>query len=73
MFEVTHSEWRVWIMFLFSFVYSIAGYKFVYTLMIKLKEYKRYDDENPNNDSEVLLAKRTVMVKNVPPYFSTKY
>jgi hypothetical protein len=44
-FEVANSEWRVWVMLLVSFSYSLIGYWFVYALVIKMKDFKGYEDE----------------------------
>jgi uncharacterized protein YeeX (DUF496 family) len=72
-FEVTYSEWRLWIIFFLTFAYSVAGYRFVYNLVIKMKDLKNYEKEIQDADHDFKLAKRTVMVKNIPSYFSTEH
>ena len=72
-FEVTNSEWRVLVMFLFAFAYSLIGYQFVYSLVIKMKDFKEYEDEIREDDHDFKLAKRTVIIRNIPNYFSTLY
>lgn len=69
-FEVANSEWRVWVMLLVSFSYSLIGYWFVYALVIKMKDFKGYEDEIWEDDHDFKLAKRTVIIRNIPNYFS---
>jgi hypothetical protein len=68
-----YSEWRLWIIFFLVFAYSVAGYRFVYKLVIKMKDLKNYEEEIRDVDHDFKLAKRTVMVKNIPSYFSTMH
>jgi Late exocytosis, associated with Golgi transport len=72
-FEVSKSEWRVWVMLLISFGYSLIGYWFVYALVIKMKDFKDYEDEICEDDHDFKLAKRTVIIRNIPNYYSVLY
>ena len=72
-FEISYSEWRLWLVFFLTFAYSVAGYRFVYSLVIKMKDLKDYEEEIRDDDHDFKLAKRSVMVKNIPSYLATRH
>lgn len=72
-FEITHSHWRIWIMFLISLAYSVIGYRFVYNLVIQLKDFKDYKEEFDQIDNDYQVSKKVVRIRNIPDYLSVAF
>lgn len=72
-FEIKHSNWRIWTMFFISLTYSVVGYRFVYNLVIKLKDFRDYKEEYDNVDNDYQVSKKVVMIRNIPDFLSVRY
>lgn len=72
-FEIIHSKWRIWVMFLVSLTYSIVGYRFVYNLVIKLKEFRYYKEEYDDIDNDYQVSRKVILIRNIPDYLSVEH
>jgi hypothetical protein len=72
-FEIVRSDSWVWIMFFVALAYSILGYRFVYLLVIQLKNFRYYKEETADLESDYEIAKKTVVIRNIPTNFSVKF
>jgi hypothetical protein len=60
-------------MFFVALAYSILGYRFVYLLVIQLKNFRYYKEETADLESDYEIAKKTVVIRNIPTNFSVKF
>jgi hypothetical protein len=64
-FEIIHSKWKIWIMFTISLAYSVLGYYFVYNLIIPLKDFRYYKEQNDTLSEDYYVSKKTVMITGI--------
>lgn len=69
-FEIVHSPILVWVVFVFAWGYSIFGYYFLYDLAQQFEAPR--PNINQEHDSDINVAKRTVVLENIPSFLSTK-
>lgn len=60
-------------MFFVALTYSIIGYRFVYLLVIQFKNFRYYKEETADLESDYEIAKKTVVIRNIPTDFSVKF
>lgn len=72
-FSITHSNWRIWIMFVISLSYSIVGYYFVYNLISQLKDFRYYKEETDTISEDYHVSKKTILILGITDFLSVEY